>query len=193
MDRICIFCGASSGSKPEYRAAAERMGEVLADAGIGLVYGGGKVGLMGAVADAVLVRRGYVIGVIPRALVHKEVAHDRLTDLRVVGSMHERKAMMAELSNAFVALPGGFGTIEEIVEVLTWSQLGLHAKPCGLLNVGGFYDPLLKFFEHAVKEGFVREEHARLVLADSDPTRLIHKLKAWRPVASPRWINRADA
>ena len=193
VNRICVFCGASPGSRPEYQAAADRMGAVLADAGIGLVYGGGKVGLMGAIADAVLSRRGYVIGVIPRALVEKEIAHAGLTDLRIVNSMHERKAMMAELSDAFVALPGGFGTIEEIVEVLTWSQLGLHAKPCGLLNVRGYFDPLLKFFDHAVKEGFVKEEHARLVLADSDPVQLVKKLKAWRPLANPRWIGRSDS
>lgn len=193
MNRICVFCGASNGSKPEYRVAAERTGAVLADRGIGLVYGGGKVGLMGAVADAVLVRGGYVIGVIPRALVEKEVAHERLTDLRIVGSMHERKAMMAELSDAFVALPGGFGTIEEFVEVLTWSQLGLHAKPCGLLNVGGYYDPLLAFIDHAVKEGFVKAEHARLVVADTDPVRLLERLQAWKPGAGPRWISRRDA
>lgn len=193
MDRISVFCGASSGVNTEYQNAAVKMGAALADHGIGLVYGGGKVGLMGAIADSVLARRGYVIGVIPRALVEKEIAHNGLTDLRIVSSMHERKAMMAELSNAFVALPGGFGTMEEFFEVLTWSQLGLHVKPCGLLNVGGYYDPLLRFFEHAVKEGFVREEHSRHVLHDSDPSRLIAKLKGWRPVAAPRWIKRVEA
>jgi uncharacterized protein (TIGR00730 family) len=168
------------------------MGALLADSGVGLVYGGGKVGLMGILADAVLARRGYVIGVIPRALVEKEIAHEGLTDLRIVESMHERKAMMAELSDAFVAMPGGFGTVEEFIEVLTWSQLGLHAKPCGLLNVDGYFDPLLRFFEHAVREGFVREDHARLVLSAPDPARLMRKLNAWRPSSTPRWIRRMD-
>ncbi len=152
MNRISIFCGSSNGTRPEYLQVARRTGSLLADRGIGLVYGGANVGLMGAVADAALAKGGYVIGVIPRALVEKEVAHKHLTDLRVVGSMHERKATMAELSDAFIALPGGFGTMEEFVEVLTWSQLGLHAKPCGLLNVSGYYDPLLAFFRHAVRK-----------------------------------------
>lgn len=193
MNRICVFCGASNGGKPEYKSAAERMGAALADRSIGLVYGGGKVGLMGAIADAVLVRGGYVIGVIPRALVEKEIAHAGLTDLRIVGSMHERKAMMAELSDAFIAMPGGFGTIEEFVEVLTWSQLGLHSKPCGLLNIGGYYDPLLKFFDHSVREGFVKEEHARMVVADTDPVRLLERLKAWKPPQIPKWIGRRES
>jgi uncharacterized protein (TIGR00730 family) len=193
VNRISVFCGASPGNRPEYKSAAARLGTALVDAGIGLVYGGGKTGLMGALADAVLAKGGYVIGVIPRALVEKEVAHHGLTDLRIVSSMHERKAMMAELCDAFIAMPGGFGTIEEFVEVLTWSQLGLHAKPCALLNVNGYYDPMLTFFNHAVKEGFVRDEHARLVLADTDPARLLGRLKAWRPPAIPRWINRRES
>lgn len=193
MDRISIFCGSASGNRPEYVQSARRIGTLLADRGIGLVYGGAKVGLMGEVADAALARGGYVIGVIPRALVEKEVAHQNLTDLRIVGSMHERKAMMAELSDAFVALPGGFGTMEEFFEVLTWSQLGLHGKPCGLLNVGGYYDPLLTFFNHAVTEGFVSAKHAELVLADSEPAKLLERLTRWHAPRTPKWIGRADS
>ena len=193
MNRLCVFCGASAGARPEFKTQARRLGAVLADQGIGLVYGGGNVGLMGEIADAALARGGYVIGVMPRALVAKEVAHKGLTDLRIVGSMHERKAMMAELSDGFLAMPGGFGTIEEFVEVLTWSQLGLHNKPCALLNVAGYFDPLLAFVEHAVREGFVRAEHARLVLAGTDPASLVRELATWRPTAAPRWIGRGDA
>ncbi len=193
MNRISIFCGSSAGNRPEYVQCARGIGAMLADRGIGLVYGGANVGLMGEVADAALSRGGYVIGVIPRALVEKEVAHKNLTDLRIVGSMHERKAMMAELSDAFVALPGGFGTMEEFVEVLTWSQLGLHVKPCGLLNVAGYYDPLLTFFKHSVTEGFVSRSHAELVLADSEPGILLDRLAAWRPPRTPKWIGRGDS
>lgn len=193
MNRISIFCGSSPGNRPEYLQVARKIGAMLADRGIGLVYGGANVGLMGAVADAALSRGGYVIGVIPRALLEKEVAHKHLTDLRIVGSMHERKAMMAELSDAFIAMPGGFGTMEEFVEVLTWSQLGLHAKPCGLLNVAGYYDPLLAFFRHSVKEGFVSAAHEGLVLSDADPGKLLDRLGTWRPPRTPKWIGRGDS
>jgi uncharacterized protein (TIGR00730 family) len=193
VNRVCVFCGSLSGIKSGYLAAAERLGRVLADRGVGLVYGGGRVGLMGEIANAVLARQGYVIGVIPRALVEKELAHKGLTDLRIVSSMHERKAMMAELGDAFIAMPGGLGTVEEFVEVLTWAQLGLHTKPCGLLNVGGYFDPLLAFFQHAVREGFVAAEHARLVISDTEPTRLLDRLASYRPVARPKWIGRTDS
>lgn len=193
MNRVSVFCGASKGARAEYAQLARRLGSALVDQGLGLVYGGGKVGLMGTIADEVLRRNGYVIGVIPRALVAKELAHQGLTDLRIVESMHERKAMMAELCDAFIAMPGGFGTLEEFVEVLTWSQLGLHRKPCALLNVAGFFDPFLKFIDYMVGEEFVSPEAARLVLADSDPLRLIQKLRAWRPPLTTRWIGRVDA
>jgi len=159
--------------------------------GIGALNGA-NIGLMGTLADEVLRRDGYVIGVIPKALVAKEIAHPKLTDLRVVGSMHERKATMAELSDAFIALPGGFGTMEEFVEVLTWAQLGLHRKPCALLNVAGFFDPFLRFIEHMVKEGFVSKESSQLVLSDSDPNRLLKKIKDWQPPQTPKWIGRVD-
>lgn len=194
LNRICVFCGSSEGARPEYEMMARRLGAALADHSVGLVYGGGNVGLMSTVADAALARRGYVIGVIPRALVEKEAAHKGLTDLRIVESMHERKAVMAELSDAFIALPGGLGTIEAFIEVLTWSQLGLHGKPCALLNVAGYFDPLVHFVNHAVKEGFVSADHARLMLADTDPQRLIARLAAWRPPSdSPKWLHRSDS
>jgi uncharacterized protein (TIGR00730 family) len=160
--------------------------------GIGLVYGGGRVGLMGAIADAVLEEGGEVTGVIPFALDAREVAHRGLTELRVVSSMHERKAMMADLSDAFVALPGGYGTFEEFCEVLTWSQLGLHPKPCGLLNVENYYGRLLSLFDHAVAERFVRPEHRALVLEAEDPEALLDALEAFRPPALEKWLDREE-
>lgn len=162
--RICVFCGSSPGAQPCYVAAATALAGHLAAHNIGMVYGGGNVGLMGALADAALEAGADIIGVIPQSLVEKELAHARLTELRVVGSMHQRKALMAELADAFIALPGGYGTFEEFCEVLTWTQLGLHRKPCGLLNVAGYYDPLLALFDHAVREGFVRPVHRRMVV-----------------------------
>lgn len=193
MHRVSVFCGSTNGARADYSVSARRFASCLVDLGLGLVYGGGKVGMMGTIADEVLRREGYVIGVIPKALVSKELAHDGLTDLRIVESMHERKATMAELSDAFVALPGGFGTLEEFVEVLTWSQLGLHRKPCALLNVGGFYDPFLKFIEHMVKEEFVKPDAARLVLSDSSPERLLKKIRDWKPPVTTKWIGRVDS
>lgn len=192
LRRICVFCGASSGNRPAYAAAAKRVGRELAERGIGLVYGGGNIGLMGTVADACLEAGGYVIGVIPQALVAKEVAHKRLSDLRIVASMHERKAMMAELSDAFVAMPGGFGTFEEWFEVVTWAQLGLHVKPCALLNVDGYYDPLIALIDHAVKEGFINSMHRQLLLSGSDAHQLIDKLVTWRPMRVEKYISRAE-
>ena len=193
MKRVCVFCGSNSGSQWAYQEAAQATGLALARRGMGLVYGGGRVGLMGVVADAVLREGGEVIGVIPEALVAKEAAHRGLTELRVVGSMHERKALMAELAEAFVALPGGFGTLEEFCEVLTWAQLGLHRKPCGLLNVKGFYDPLLSLFDHAVAEGFVRAPHRALVLEAQDPDSLLDLLATYQPPLVDKWIGRAEA
>lgn len=168
------------------------MGKALARRGLGLVYGGGHIGLMGVVADSVLAEGGEVIGVIPKALLAKELAHQGLTELQVVGSMHERKALMAELADAFVALPGGYGTFEEFCEVLTWAQLGLHRKPCGILNVEGFYNALLLLLDHAVAEQFVRAEHRSLVLEEQDPERLLDRLVSHRPAKLDKWLDRNE-
>ncbi|HEX6909842.1 MAG TPA: TIGR00730 family Rossman fold protein [Longimicrobium sp.] len=188
MQRICVFCGSSPGGRPDYAQAAREMGAALAERGIGLVYGGGRVGLMGIVADAVMQAGGEVIGVIPEALLRREVGHGAITDLRVVGSMHERKALMADLADGFVAMPGGYGTFEEFCEVITWSQLGIHPKPCGLLNVGGYYAPLLAMFDHAVAEGFVRPQHRELVLEETAPAPLLERMRAFEPPATEKWI-----
>jgi len=183
MTRVCVFAGSSSGVRPEYMAAATDLGRVLAARGIGLVYGGARVGLMGAVADAVLTGGGEVTGVIPRSLVEKEVAHSGLTELRVVTTMHERKALMADLSDAFIALPGGWGTLDEFFEILTWAQLGLHCKPCGVLNVQGYFDRLLSFLDHSVEQGFVRREYGALLAVSDDPSTLLDALRAQTPPA----------
>jgi uncharacterized protein (TIGR00730 family) len=176
-----VFSGSSPGARPEYAAAAEALGRDLAGRGLRLVYGGASVGLMAMVADAALAAGGEVIGVIPRQLMDYKVAHHGLPELRVTGSMHERKATMAELSDGFVALPGGFGTLEEFAEALTWSQLGLQSKPCGLLDAAGYYRSLLAFFDYAVAERFVRAEHREMVLADTDPGRLLDAMERWTP------------
>jgi len=186
MKRICVFCGSSPGMRPIYAAAARELGHLLVDTGIDLVYGGASVGLMGILARTVLDGGGRVTGVIPRMLVEREVALTSLNDLRVVESMHERKALMAELSDGFIALPGGIGTIEEFVEVLSWSQLGIHRKPCGLLNSAGYYNRLLGFFEHMAEEGFIRSECCGAVLADRDPTVLLTKMKHYHSPASDK-------
>ncbi len=187
--RVCVYCGSSAGARPGYDAAARALGTLLAREGIGLVFGGGRVGLMGAVADAVLAAGGAVTGVIPLALARREVAHEGLTDLRIVGSMHERKALMASLADAFVALPGGLGTLEELAEALTWAQLGVHRKPCALLDVEGYYRPLTAFFDHAAAEGFVRPEHRALLVVEREPAALLARLRAWAPPDLPRWID----
>jgi len=193
MRRVCVFCGSSTGGRPAYAEAARRLGRLLAERGLGLVYGGGHVGLMGVLADAVLGKGGEAVGVIPRALVDKELAHAGLTELRVVTTMHQRKALMADLADGFAALPGGFGTGDELFEVLTWSQLGLHAKPIGLLNVDGFFNPLLAWLDHTVREGFVRPEHRRLLLEAADPGQLLDALTAFRPVESgEKWVSEPD-
>lgn len=189
MKRICVFCGSSSGANPVYLQAAREVGRTLARRGLGLVYGGGSVGLMGAVADATLEAGGEVVGVIPRALQLRELAHARLTTLLVVGSMHERKAKMAELSDGFLALPGGMGTLEEFAEILTWAQLGLHSRPCGLLDVAGYYRPLVAFFDRAAAEGFVRPDHRRLVMVGEEPGDLLDRFATWTPPAVERWID----
>ncbi len=182
MKSVCVFCGSNYGDNPVYQEMAAVMGRKLAMAGLKLIYGGGKVGLMGVLADAALAAGGEVVGVIPQAIVDMEVAHLGLTELIVVQSMHERKARMADASDAFIALPGGYGTFEEFCEVLTWSQLGFHAKPCGVLNVGGFYDPLLALFDRAVQDRFVRPEHRELVLADTDVDSLLERLASFNPI-----------
>jgi hypothetical protein len=190
---VCVFSGSSPGARPTYAAAARALGRELAARQLRLVYGGANVGLMAVVADTVLAAGGTVIGVIPSQLMDKEVAHDGLSEMRVTASMHERKAEMADLSDGFIALPGGFGTLEEFAEVLTWSQLGLQRKPCGLLDVDDFYSPLLAFFDHAVTERFVRVEHRSLILADTDPAHLLDALASWTPQAIDKWIDRAPS
>ena len=191
MKYVCVFCGSSMGNRPAYKLAAQAMGETLARQGLGLVYGGGNVGLMGIVADATLAADGEVIGVIPEFLNAKEIAHTGLTKLHVVGSMHERKALMAELSDAFVALPGGYGTLEEFCEILTWSQLGLHQKPQGLLNVESYYEPLLRLFDQAVTEQFLKPELRSLVLEASNPEDLLDLMANYQPPRVEKWIGRA--
>jgi uncharacterized protein (TIGR00730 family) len=190
--RICVFCGSNLGSRPAYQAAAERMGRLLVERDIELVYGGGNIGLMGVLADTILQRGGRVIGVIPESLMAREVGHLGLTELRVVKSMHERKAVMSDLSDGFIALPGGFGTFEEFCEVVTWSQLGLQSKPCGLLNVEKYYAPLLELFDHAVREGFLNKPNRCLVLDDEDPERLLEKMAEFTPKPVGRWIGRDE-
>jgi hypothetical protein len=193
MKRICVFCGSSSGHDPRYLEAARTMGQTLARRGLGLVYGGGSVGLMGAVADAALAAGGEVIGVIPEVLQIRELAHRSLTTLHVVGSMHERKALMAELSDGFVALPGGMGTLEELSEVLTWAQLGLHARPIGLLDVAGYYQPLADFFDRAVGAGFLRPAHRALLLVGHEPGALLDRFAAWRGPVLDHVLDRATS
>ena len=190
--RICVFCGSNAGSEPAYADAARSLGLLFAREGIGLVYGGGSVGLMGEVADSVLSAGGEVIGVIPHALWAREVGHRGLTDLRIVETMHERKAMMADLSDAFIALPGGLGTLEEIFEIWTWAQLGLHAKPLGFLDVNGFYSPLMQFLDRAVRERFLKEPHRAIALVDEDAEGLLRKFDAWRPPRVEKWITREE-
>jgi uncharacterized protein (TIGR00730 family) len=192
MRRICVFCGSSPGADPAYRSCARELGALLADNGLGLVYGGGNVGLMGEIANAALERRGEVIGVIPRSLADRELAHTGVTDLRVVGSMHERKAVMAELADAFIALPGGLGTLEEFCEVLTWAQLGFHGKPCGLLDVRSYYAPLIRFFDEAVRQRFLTQEHRDMILVDEAPRSLLRRFAAHVAPAVEKWIDREE-
>jgi uncharacterized protein (TIGR00730 family) len=192
MTSICVFCGSSPGNDPAYAEAAGRLGRILAERDTTLVYGGGHVGLMGVVADAALGAGGEVIGVMPRSLVDREIGHTGLTKLHVVGSMHERKALMSELSDGFVALPGGNGTLEEFFEVLTWAQLGEHGKPCGLLNVAGYYDPLLKVFDRMVEKDFLRGAHRELVLVAEDPSSLLQRFEGYEPPKTIKWIEDSE-
>jgi hypothetical protein len=193
MKRLCVFCGSSRGSHPQFEETARQFGQRLAARGVGLVFGAGHIGLMGVLADAVLAAGGEAIGVIPQALVDRELAHNRLTQLHVVSSMHQRKALMADLADGFAALPGGFGTADELFEILTWAQLGLHDKPVGLLNVNGFFDPLLGWLDHAVREGFLRPKHRALLLVAADAEDLLARLEHYRPVGeTARWIAPED-
>jgi uncharacterized protein (TIGR00730 family) len=193
MRRLCVFCGASVGAREVYANAARRTGEAMVRRGLGLVFGGGHVGLMGMLADTILRAGGEGIGVIPQALVDRELAHRGLNELRVVGSMHQRKALMADLADGFLALPGGYGTADETFEILTWAQLGLHSKPIGMLNVEGFFDPLLAWIDRTVQEGFLRPEHRRLLVDAGDPDQLLDQLRDYRPPESrPKWIEKED-
>jgi uncharacterized protein (TIGR00730 family) len=190
--RICVFCGSNRGSDPAYLDAARVLGQLFAREGVALVYGGGSVGLMGELADAVLQAGGEVIGVIPHALWAREVGHRGLTDLRIVDTMHERKAMMADLADAFIALPGGLGTLEEILEIWTWAQLGLHQKPVGFLDVNGFFASLMQFLDRAVSEQFLKPQHRAVALVERDPAVLLERFEKWRPPRVEKWITREE-
>lgn len=190
IQSLCVFCGSAAGNSPAYAAAAAAFGRLLGERGIELIYGGGRVGLMGAVADACLAVGGRVVGVIPEALATKELAHQGCTELLVVGSMHERKALMAERSDAFVALPGGIGTFEELFEVWTWGQLGLHKKPCGLLNIAGFFDKLLEFLTETAADGFMHAEHLQMLATATDGTELLAQLERYEPPDVTKWLRR---
>jgi uncharacterized protein (TIGR00730 family) len=189
---VAVYCGSNPGNDPAYASAAAALGRTLADRGLHLIYGGGHLGLMGQVADAVLGHGGQAHGIITEALQAKEIAHVRLTSLRVVGTMHERKAAMADAADAFIMLPGGFGTLDEFFEVVTWTQLGVHAKPCGILDAAGFFDPLLAMVDATVAAGFVQPAHRDLIIADDAPGRLLDRLAAWTPVTVEKWLDRAE-
>lgn len=192
MRAVCVFCGSREGARPSYAEAARLVGKTLARRGIGVVYGGGRVGLMGAVANAALEEGGEVVGVIPEALLAREIAHEGLTKLHVVGSMHERKRLMDDLSDGFVTLPGGYGTFEELLEVISWAQLGIHGKPCGLLDVDGYYQSLATLFDTAVKEGFLPLRHRSLVLTERDPESLLDAMDRYTPPETKRWADPRD-
>ncbi|MDZ4731853.1 MAG: TIGR00730 family Rossman fold protein [Xanthomonadales bacterium] len=192
LKRVCVYCGSNPGRQPIYREAAADLGRELVQRDIALVYGGAGIGVMGAVADAVLANGGEAIGVIPQSLATREVAHTQLSELIVVTSMHERKAMMAELADGFVALPGGWGTVEEIFEILTWAQLGIHNKPCGLLNIAGYYDHLAMFLQHAMDERFVREEYKPMIIMEKQPAALLDRFNNYQPPQVRKWIGPAE-
>ncbi|MFM0335822.1 LOG family protein [Paraburkholderia fungorum] len=193
MKSVCVYCGSSDGAKPLYAEAAQAFGRALVQADLALVYGGGKVGLMGVIADTVMAEGGRAIGVIPELLVNKELSHHGLTELHVVPDMHHRKKMMADLSDAFVAMPGGAGTLEELFEVYTWAQLGYHQKPVALLNIDGFYDPLINMLQHTVDEGFMGQTYFDILQVDADPVALIDKVQGYQPPASDKWAIKRDA
>ena len=188
MKRLCVYCGSNKGARVEYADAAKRLAQLLVERGIGLVYCGASRGIMGVLADAVLAAGGEVTGVMPRALDNKELVHPRLTDLQVVDSMHERKARMAELSDGFVALPGGFGTLEEIIEIITWGQLHIHSKPCGILNVANYYAGLLQFVEHAVAVGFLKAQHRDALIVEDDPRLLLDRFETYTAPTVKKWL-----
>ena len=190
IERVCVFCGSNGGTDPAYVTAAADTGRFLASQGVGIVFGGGRVGLMGKIADTVMEEGGSVTGIIPRSLAEKEVAHEHLSELHIVGSMHERKAMMAELSDGFIAMPGGFGTFEEICEMITWTQLGFQIKPCGILNVHGYYDDLISLFDNATEKGFIRPEHRELVLVGETIEELFDAMTGFEPPGLDKWIDR---
>lgn len=190
MNSICIFCGASPGARPIYIEKAREAGRMIAESGLNMVYGGGSVGMMGAVADSCLDAGGKVTGVITQQLYDLEVGHEGLTDIEIVTTMHERKARMAELADGFVSLPGGIGTLEEMFEVLTWAQLEIHSKPCGLLNVEGYYDDLYDFLQNAVKERFLLPEHAGMLILDEDFESLLAKMMTFTPIQIEKWVDR---
>ena len=192
MKCICVFCGSGAGNRPEYVASARGLAALLQSRGWGLVYGGGRVGMMGALADAALAAGVQTVGVIPQALVEREVAHTGLTELRVVSSMHDRKALMADLADGFVALPGGLGTLDEFFEICTWAQLGIHAKPCGLVNVAGYFDPLLAVLDRAVEEGFLNETHRSIVMVESSAEALLMRFDRFRPKRISKYADRWD-
>ena len=187
--RVCVFCGSSSGRNPAYAAAAASLGGVLAEHGITLVYGGGRIGLMGLLADAVLAADGQVVGVIPKAIEDLEVAHRQLTELHVVESMHERKALMADLAEAFIALPGGFGTLDELCEILTWAQLGMHGKPIGLLNIDGYFDLLLGFLDRSIADRFVHPAHRRLLVEATEPLEILQEFSHYETPRAEKWLD----
>ncbi len=190
LRRICVFLGSSSGGRPEYAKAAREFARALVARDFGLVYGGASIGLMGILADTVLEAGGQVVGVIPESLDEKEVSHHGLSELRIVTSMHERKTVMSELSDAVIAMPGGLGTLEEFFEMLTWAQLGFHSKPCGLLNPGGYFDRLLEFLDHAVSERFLKPQHRELIISERDPGTLLDRLVSHRARPTEKWIDR---
>ncbi len=192
LRRLCVFAGSSAGARPEYAAAARALGEVLAAEGLDLVYGGSTVGVMGELAAAVLEHGGHVFGVTVTTLRDKEPPNTDIPDLIVVGSMHQRKSQMADMSDGFVCLPGGLGALEQFLEIVTWAQLGLHSKPCGMLNIAGYFDALDRFLDHAVQEGFVAEQHREAILVDDDPARLVARLRAYQPGESEQWIGRTN-
>jgi uncharacterized protein (TIGR00730 family) len=192
LTRVCVFCGSSTGLRADYRDAATALAREMAARGIGLVFGGGRVGLMGHIADAILAAGGHATGVIPNFMIERELAHEGLPDLRIVESMHERKALMASLADAFIAMPGGFGTFEELCEAVTWTQLGLHRKRCGLLNVRGYYGPLLALVDRSVTEGFVREDTREILVAHEDPGALLDALAVPLLPPEPRWLRSSE-
>ena len=192
ITRLCVFCGTNAGSRPEYGQAARELGKLLAAEGIELVYGGASVGIMGELADAVQEGGGHVTGIIPQQLIQKEAAHQGIPDLIVVASMHQRKSQMADLSDGFITLPGGIGTLEGFFEILTWGQLGIHAKPCGILNIAGYFDSLTGFLDHAVAEGFLTEGHRETIMVETDPRALLERMRAYQPPTGAPLMGRAN-